>query len=560
MRPIEEWQAKLKADPELAEYLKLAFRRFDATGDWPDVREMQRDLVRDGKELDVISAGNRIPVELGITPMRMRDLATLTIIGVSLCEGSEDLRKSFIQLLQMCIDAYKQPGEPRVSGDAIQSSLGVPPDVVRKLAKLADFEPFVQIASESEGKYSLLVNDNVRHFTKVSSLNDYVEAKGRLMPKPGLGAGAESRVLAIVRTDLVGSTTLRQELGEDNWRSKRDAHYVSTRRLLTEYNGVELNELGDGILAWFMKPSEALAFAQAFQKAVVESKLKAYVAIDAGECSMNPSGSPDGIVLHRVERLLKVTGSGEVLVSLGLVTLVDGLGYTFYPKTVALKDFNVDRAYLLQLSPTHDVPRTAKQIDAVLLNRPTAWEYLLFAGYLVVGKNELERKWRDHELGYRIPHGPPISDTDAGTILHSALSDTQTYVSNATRLLEKEPQVRAFGSPGVPGDAEAIEHLAKRLVNVYEDLLDWEARVRGGRVSTRFERAFALAANLVNKPIRQFREFFDTFADEMDQVGSKIAAGGPVELNLTLLISIDDTALGEFNNEIDALKRSYGLS
>jgi hypothetical protein len=57
---------------------------------------------------------------------------------------------------------------------------------------------------------------------------------------------------------------------------------------------------------------------------------------------MNPDGSPDGIVLHRVERLLKVTGSGEVLASVGLVTLVDGLGYTFYPKTVTLKDFNVD--------------------------------------------------------------------------------------------------------------------------------------------------------------------------------------------------------------------------
>jgi hypothetical protein len=177
----------------------------------------------------------------------------------------------------------------------------------------------------------------------------------------------------------------------------------------------------------------------------------------------------------------------------------------------------------------------------------------MFAGYLVVGKNELDRKWRDHELGYQVPHGPPINDADAVTILQSALSDTQTYVSNATRLLEMKPQERAFGPPGVPGDAEAIEHLAKRLVSVFGDLLDWEARVRGGRVSSRFERAFALAANLVNTPIRQFREFFDNFADEMDQVGSKIAAGDTVRLELTLLISIDDMALDEFNNEIDSV-------
>jgi len=334
---------------------------------------------------------------------------------------------------------------------------------------------------------------------------------------------------------------------------------VTARQLLTEFNGVELNELGDGVLAWFVKPSEALAFAQAFQKAVEESKLKAYVAIDAGECVMSPGG-PDGMVLHRVERLLKVTGSGEVLASAGLVTLVDGLGYSFVPKTVTLKDFSVDRAYLLELSPTHHVPRTAKQIDQVLLNRPPAWEYLLFAGYLVVGKSELERKWRDHELGYRSPHGPLIDDADAATILQSALNDTQTYVANATRLLEKEPQERAFGPPGVAGNAEAIEHLAKRLVSVYEDLLDWEARVRGGRVSERFERAFALAANLVATPIREFREFFDTFADEMEQVPQKITAGGPVTLHLTLVVSINEQALEAFVAELDAIKRGYGLN
>jgi len=379
------------------------------------------------------------------------------------------------------------------------------------------------------------------------------------MPRPVAGVGPASSVLAIGRTELVGSTTLRQELGEEGWRSKRDAHYVTTRHLLTEYNGMELNEIGEGIRAWFVKPSEALAFAKAFQKAVAESKLKAYVAIDAGECSMN-GGAPDGIVLHRVERLLKVTGPGEVLASIGLVTLVDGLGYTFYEKAVTLKDFNVDRAYLLELSGAHYVPRTAKQIDGVLLNRPKAWEYLLFAGYLLRGKNELEHKWRDHELRYEIPHGPPISDSEAVALLQSALSDVQTYVSNAMRLLETEPTEKAFGPPGHPGDADAIEHLARRLVGVYDELLDWEARLRGGRVTTTFERAFALAANLVDTPIRQFREFFDAFADEMDQAGSKIDAGEPVKITLTLVLSVDETALAGFNQEVDSIRQSYGLN
>ena len=121
--PVEEWQAKLEADPDLAAYVDLTFRHFDATGDWPDVREMQRDLVRDDKSLDVISAGNRIPGDLGIPPMRMNDHATLTIIGISLCQGSEQLRKSFIKLLQMCVATYKQPGEPLLAGMPLKPRL-----------------------------------------------------------------------------------------------------------------------------------------------------------------------------------------------------------------------------------------------------------------------------------------------------------------------------------------------------------------------------------------------------------------------------------------------------
>lgn len=44
------------------------------------------------------------------------------------------------------------------------------------------------------------------------------------------------------------------------------------------------------------------------------------------------------------------------------------------------------------------VPRTREEQRALLAARPPGWEYLLFASFLFLGKEELEFKWRDHEV------------------------------------------------------------------------------------------------------------------------------------------------------------------
>ncbi len=49
------------------------------------------------------------------------------------------------------------------------------------------------------------------------------------------------------------------------------------------------------------------------------------------------------------------------------------------------------------------IPSTAEEQARLVNERPQWWEYLLFAGVLVQGRNELETKWDDHEL--RLPGG-----------------------------------------------------------------------------------------------------------------------------------------------------------
>ena len=61
-------------------------------------------------------------------------------------------------------------------------------------------------------------------------------------------------------------------------------------------------------------------------------------------------------------------------------------------------------------------------------------------------------------------------------------------------------------------------------------------------------------------PIREFREFFDAVAEQIDEAASILAAGGTVPpIRLTLSISIDSTVSDDLNKELDSLRRTFTL-
>jgi hypothetical protein len=125
------------------------------------------------------------------------------------------------------------------------------------------------------------------------------------------------------------------------------------------------------------------------------------------------------------------------------------------------------------------VPRTAEQQRQLIARRPVNWEYLLFAGVLVQGKDALEPKWRDHQLRYVRRTRPALSDDDVGSFIQGALRELAGITSNLERILDAKAKERAFGPDGVPGDPVHIEHLGQRLLELYESLLDWSSNIRG---------------------------------------------------------------------------------
>jgi class 3 adenylate cyclase len=78
-------------------------------------------------------------------------------------------------------------------------------------------------------------------------------------------AGDERVTLAIVFTDIVGSTALGEEIKDEPMNEVRRAHFTQSRRLIEHYKGREIKTIGDSFMAAFRSVEKAFDYATALQ-------------------------------------------------------------------------------------------------------------------------------------------------------------------------------------------------------------------------------------------------------------------------------------------------------
>ncbi|UUN27837.1 toll/interleukin-1 receptor domain-containing protein [Streptomyces sp. FIT100] len=205
------------------------------------------------------------------------------------------------------------------------------------------------------------------------------------------------------------------------------------------------------------------------------------------------------------------------------------------------------------------VPRTTEQQRELLAQRPPAWEYLLFGGVLWQRREALEEKWRDHELGYAGRTGQHYSNEQVFTFLSNSLNDLSGGPQSIERMLSLEVQERAFGAPGEPGNPELIEHIAKRIVGAYEQMMDVAAELRGAGVPEELSDVMEATARLTDHPLEQIRDFIDQIVAELDTVPERIARGEELQISMDLIMAIDEAALRYQAEVLEQARRRLDL-
>jgi class 3 adenylate cyclase len=137
------------------------------------------------------------------------------------------------------------------------------------------------------------------------------------------------RVLATVLfTDIVGSTELVLRDGDRRWRERLEGHNITVRRLLADHGGREVNTTGDGFVATFDRPGNAIRCASGIRETLHADGLQVRAALHAGEVEVL-GDDIGGLTVHIASRILGTARDGEVLVSRTVRDLVAGADIAF---------------------------------------------------------------------------------------------------------------------------------------------------------------------------------------------------------------------------------------
>jgi class 3 adenylate cyclase/streptogramin lyase len=150
------------------------------------------------------------------------------------------------------------------------------------------------------------------------------------MPQPDrrLVTVSERRLLAVLFTDIVGSTDLAVEMGDAPWREVITRHHRLVRQLLKRFGGREIDTAGDGFFATFEKPAQAVRCAAAAAEAVRGLGIEIRAGLHLGEVEVSGK-KVGGVAVHTGARVMAVATAGEVLVTETLRELVSGAGFGF---------------------------------------------------------------------------------------------------------------------------------------------------------------------------------------------------------------------------------------
>ena len=139
------------------------------------------------------------------------------------------------------------------------------------------------------------------------------------------------RLATVLFTDIVDSTARATSLGDHAWREVLDRHDDTVRAQLERFAGREIKTTGDGFLAAFDSPADAIDCAGAVCRRTEEFGVAVRAGIHTGQCEVR-GDDLGGIAVHIGARVAALAGPGEVLVSRTVRDLVAGGEIAFEPR------------------------------------------------------------------------------------------------------------------------------------------------------------------------------------------------------------------------------------
>ena len=137
-------------------------------------------------------------------------------------------------------------------------------------------------------------------------------------------------VRAILFTDIVGSTERASAVGDARWRVLLDHHDSVISAETERFGGTIVKTTGDGVLATFASPSDALRCVEEVIDAMAEVHVEIRAGVHVGELELRGTDVA-GMAVHIAARVAALAGAGAIYVSRTVVDLLVGTAARFRP-------------------------------------------------------------------------------------------------------------------------------------------------------------------------------------------------------------------------------------
>jgi hypothetical protein len=132
----------------------------------------------------------------------------------------------------------------------------------------------------------------------------------------------------VLFADIVDSTRTAAALGDRAWRRLLDEHFGVTRRQLDRFDGRQVKNVGDRVLATFDGLARAVRCAAAIRDGAAELGLELRAGLHTGEIELQPDDIA-GLAVHIGARISALAGAGAILVCSTVKDLVVDSGFEF---------------------------------------------------------------------------------------------------------------------------------------------------------------------------------------------------------------------------------------
>jgi len=142
-------------------------------------------------------------------------------------------------------------------------------------------------------------------------------------------ADSAGRILTtILFTDIVGSTALAERLGDAAWKRVVRTHMEDVNLLLSAYHGLLVDTAGDGILARFDSPADAIRCGSKLAQAAHRQGFEVRVGIHTAEVEL-VDDDLRGVGVHLAARVMDAAQGGQVVVTATTRELASGSEFAF---------------------------------------------------------------------------------------------------------------------------------------------------------------------------------------------------------------------------------------